>query len=31
MSEERYQIIIGNLATKGYDAAKLVRVKQTMR
>ena len=31
MSEERYQIIIGNLATKGYDAAKLVRVTQTMR
>jgi apolipoprotein D and lipocalin family protein len=29
MSEEQYRTITGNLAAKGYDAAKLVRVKQT--
>jgi apolipoprotein D and lipocalin family protein len=31
MSKEQYQKITGNLAAKGYDAAKLVRVKQTAR
>jgi apolipoprotein D and lipocalin family protein len=31
MSEDQYHVITGDLAAKGYDAARLVRVKQTVR